>query len=97
MELGIWGIREENNPVFAYYVAPGKEIAEATYRSDRYLPLDSKLVTEAVGKVQIEEETLRSLDRIMQEQQPGLVGFFDKRGMAYLDLNFVPLRKIIDP
>lgn len=97
MKLRIYGIREQNNPVSSYYIAQDPATAEESFRSERYLPLGTAVLTDMIGEIDIEEDVLRSLDGRMKSQEPGLVAFFDNGGMSYLRLKVVPLRRIIQP
>lgn len=95
MKLKIYAVREQNNPVFSYYVAQDINTAEETFRSERYLSRETPILTDIVGEIDVEEGVLKMLDERMRNQESGLVAFFDNRGMSYMRLKFAPLRKIM--
>ncbi len=56
MKLRIYGIREQNNPVSSYYIAQDPATAEESFRSERYLPLGTAVLTDMIGEIDIEED-----------------------------------------
>lgn len=97
MKLRIYGVREQNNPVSSYYVAQDPATAEESFRSERYFPIGTAVLTDLVGEIDIEEDVLSNLDERMKSEEPGLVAFFNNRRMSYMRLRVVPFRRITQP